>query len=70
MTLLGRGLQMDVVDKVVLMMADKEYGDLSSYGVVRPEEGPFHLKKETGRSAVIDVGTVGKITAGAIKVYI
>lgn len=69
MTLLGRGLQIDVVDKVVMMMAEKEYGDLSGYGLVRPRDGPFHLKKETGRSPVIDVGTVAKIKSGAVKVY-
>ncbi|CAL4986992.1 unnamed protein product [Urochloa decumbens] len=44
------------------------FGDLSKHGIVRPETGPLLLKEQTGRSAVIDVGTVGLIKKGTIKV--
>ncbi|KAK1300176.1 putative indole-3-pyruvate monooxygenase YUCCA10 [Acorus calamus] len=42
--------------------------DLSKYGIHRPKEGPFFLKVTTGRSPVIDVGTVSKIKSGEIQV--
>jgi indole-3-pyruvate monooxygenase len=35
-----------------------------------PKMGPMILKSKTGRSAVIDVGTVGLIKKGIIKVSI
>ena len=37
---------------------------------MRPKIGPLGLKAETGRSAVLDVGTVGLIKKGIIKVSI
>ncbi|KAI3741997.1 hypothetical protein L1987_59676 [Smallanthus sonchifolius] len=49
------------VDKMVLMLSKFLYGDLGRYGIQRPFKGPFWLKQETGRSPVIDVGTVSKI---------
>ncbi|KAF5811146.1 putative indole-3-pyruvate monooxygenase [Helianthus annuus] len=56
------------VDKMVLMLSKLLYGDLGSYGIQRPLKGPFLLKKETGRSPVIDVGTISKIRTGDIEV--
>ena len=43
------------------MLSRLEYGDLSKYGICRPQRGPFAHKIATGRSPVIDVGTLGKI---------
>lgn len=40
----------------------------SRHGITRPKVGPLLLKSTTGRSAVIDVGTVGLIREGKIKV--
>ncbi|KAK9742357.1 hypothetical protein RND81_03G166600 [Saponaria officinalis] len=57
-----------VVDILVLMAVKIKYGDLSKYGIHRPEEGPFFIKATKGRSPVIDVGTVAKIRSGKIKV--
>nr|DAD39881.1 TPA_asm: hypothetical protein HUJ06_014204 [Nelumbo nucifera] len=45
------------------------YGDLSRYGIVRPKKGPFHLKQTTGRSPVLDVGTMDLIVNKDIKVF-
>ena len=59
-----------MVDALLLMLAKFKYGDLSKYGIVRPKNGPLKMKAATGRSAVIDVGTVDKIKSGEIKVYI
>ncbi|XP_054792882.1 probable indole-3-pyruvate monooxygenase YUCCA10 [Prosopis cineraria] len=56
------------VDTVIMFLANLEYGDLSEFGIHRPEKGPFYLKKVTGRSPVIDIGTIRKIRDGEIKV--
>ncbi|KAF7840100.1 putative indole-3-pyruvate monooxygenase YUCCA10 [Senna tora] len=62
-----RYFPMKLVDAVTTLMAKLEYGDLSKYGIRRPNKGPFYLKQVTGRSPVIDVGTIAKIKEGAIK---
>lgn len=56
------------VDKVVLMFSKLLYGDLGAFGIQRPSKGPFLLKRETGRSPVIDVGTISRIMSKDIKV--
>ncbi|XP_076938272.1 putative indole-3-pyruvate monooxygenase YUCCA10 [Bidens hawaiensis] len=56
------------IDKMVLTLSKLLYGDLDRYGIQRPRKGPFSLKKDTGRSPVIDVGTISKIKAGEIEV--
>ncbi|KAJ0810694.1 putative indole-3-pyruvate monooxygenase [Helianthus annuus] len=56
-----------IVDKMVLVLSKLLYGDLGRFGIQRPFKGPFLLKKETGRSPVIDVGTISKIKTGDIK---
>ena len=60
----------NVVDDLLVRLANFVCGDLLSHGIVRPKIGPLLLKAKTGRSAVIDVGTVGLIKDGAIKVSI
>jgi len=57
-----------VVDAIITLAAKLKYGDLSMYGIYRPKLGPLQLKNLTGKSAVIDVGTVEKIKEGFIKV--
>ncbi|XP_016504886.1 putative indole-3-pyruvate monooxygenase YUCCA11 [Nicotiana tabacum] len=58
----------NIVDKTVMILSRLIYGDLSVFGLHRPNKGPFYLKKATGRSPVIDVGTVDQIKTGKIKV--
>lgn len=60
-------LPVAVVDALVLFIAMFKYGDLTKYGITRPTKGPFRTKIDTGRSSIIDVGTIGKIKAGEIK---
>ena len=60
----------NVVDDLLVRLSKFVFGDLSRHGIVRPKIGPLQLKAETGRSAVIDVGTVGLIKKGIIKVSI
>lgn len=67
---LVRHLPMKLVDDLIVMMANFIFGDLTRHGITRPKEGPFVVKSETGRSAVIDVGTVRLIKKGNIKVSI
>lgn len=57
-----------VVDFLITSIEKLIFGDLSKYGIHRPAEGPFCLKAVTGKSPVLDVGTVKKIRAGEIKV--
>ncbi|XP_039823804.1 probable indole-3-pyruvate monooxygenase YUCCA10 [Panicum virgatum] len=58
----------NVVDDLLVRLANFVFGDLLSHGIVRPKIGPLQLKAETGRSAVHDVGTVDLIRKGIIKV--
>lgn len=67
---LAHHLPLNLVDKLLVMAAYLIFGDLSRHGITRPKMGPMTLKSETGRSAVIDVGTVGLIKKGIIKVSI
>ncbi|KAL5982693.1 hypothetical protein ACLOJK_016769 [Asimina triloba] len=57
-----------VVDALIVMLRKFIYGDLSEYGIRSPTKGPFYLKASTGRSPVIDVGTVDKIKSAEIQV--
>uniref|UniRef100_A0A8I6X8R7 indole-3-pyruvate monooxygenase n=1 Tax=Hordeum vulgare subsp. vulgare TaxID=112509 RepID=A0A8I6X8R7_HORVV len=65
---LVRYLPMKMVDDLLVMVSNFKFGDLSRHGITRPKKGPFVLKSEIGRSAVIDVGTVGLIKERKIKV--
>ncbi|CAO2147206.1 unnamed protein product [Urochloa humidicola] len=58
-----------IVDFQIVTIANFTFGNLSRHGIVRPKTGPLLLKAKTGRSCVIDVGTVGLIKKGIIKVF-
>uniref|UniRef100_A0A8I6YH08 indole-3-pyruvate monooxygenase n=1 Tax=Hordeum vulgare subsp. vulgare TaxID=112509 RepID=A0A8I6YH08_HORVV len=68
MTLAHR-LPLNLVDNLLLMAAKLIFGDLSRHGITTSTMGPMILKSKTGRYAVIDVGTVGLIKKGIIKVH-
>ena len=61
-------ISLRLVDFILVVLAYFVFGDLSKYGIVRPNVGPLLLKSKTGRSAVIDVGTTKLIKKGDIKV--
>lgn len=44
------------------------YGDMTNYGVGRPNEGPFYMKVKYGKYPIIDVGTYQKIKSKELKV--
>ncbi|KAK7351067.1 hypothetical protein VNO77_10225 [Canavalia gladiata] len=62
-------VEMEKVDKLMLLMSKMKYGDMSKYGLTRPNDGPFALKKKGGRTPTIDVGCVNRIKKGKVKVF-
>ncbi|KAG8389424.1 hypothetical protein BUALT_Bualt02G0228100 [Buddleja alternifolia] len=61
-------LPYNYVDSIMTIMSKFVYGDLTKYGIQRPQEGPFALKVKYGKYPVIDVGTFHKIKSGEIQV--
>ncbi|KAL3633463.1 Indole-3-pyruvate monooxygenase YUCCA6 [Castilleja foliolosa] len=57
-----------LVDRFLLTVARLILGDTSRYGLDRPEMGPMELKRVTGKTPVLDVGTFAKIKSGDIKI--
>ncbi|KAL6647088.1 hypothetical protein ACP70R_014525 [Stipagrostis hirtigluma subsp. patula] len=66
---LAQNTSITIVDTLLVAMAKFIFGDLSRHGIMRPKLGPLLLKYQTGRSSVIDVGTVRLIKEGIIKVF-
>jgi indole-3-pyruvate monooxygenase len=67
---LAQHFPLNLVDNILVMATKFIFGDLSRHGITMPKMGPMILKSKTGRSAVIDVGTVGLIKKGIIQVSI
>ncbi|KAM7507822.1 hypothetical protein LguiA_018275 [Lonicera macranthoides] len=65
---LSKYLPLKLVDNTMIILSKLKYGDVIDYGLERPTKGPFYLKNITGRSPVIDVGTMEKIKDGSIQV--
>lgn len=61
-------LPVSLVDRLLLVVARFMLGDTSSLGLNRPRVGPIELKNLSGKTPVLDVGTLGKIKSGDIKV--
>ncbi|XP_060958998.1 indole-3-pyruvate monooxygenase YUCCA2 isoform X1 [Cannabis sativa] len=57
-----------LVDRFLLLMSRLLLGDTSKLGLTRPELGPLQLKSISGKTPVLDVGTLAKIKTGEIKV--
>lgn len=66
--ILLKHFKVGVVDFMVVMLSRMVYGDLSKYGIRRPEEGPFYMKAKYGKYPAIDVGAYKKIKSGEIQV--
>ena len=65
--LLGR-LPPEIADPIALWVADRTVGDLSRWGLCRPEVGPAAQVIRQGRIPLIDIGTVELIKQGHIHV--
>ncbi|THU52885.1 hypothetical protein C4D60_Mb10t08630 [Musa balbisiana] len=61
-------LSVKTVDRFLLLAARLVLGDTSKYGLHRPQLGPLELKSLSGKTPVLDVGTLAKIKSGDIKV--
>ncbi|XP_041006799.1 indole-3-pyruvate monooxygenase YUCCA2-like [Juglans microcarpa x Juglans regia] len=62
-------LPMPLVDQFLLLMSRMMLGDTAQFGLNRPKLGPLELKNKSGKTPVLDVGTLAKIKTGNIKVY-
>lgn len=61
-------LPIRLVDRFLLIMSWLMLGDTSRLGLDRPSLGPLELKNLSGKTPVLDVGTLAKIKGGDIKV--
>ncbi|KAL4283798.1 hypothetical protein GQ457_16G001030 [Hibiscus cannabinus] len=61
-------LPMRLVDRFLLIVSWLMLGDTARFGLDRPRLGPLQLKKLSGKTPVLDVGTLAKIKSGDIKV--
>lgn len=61
-------LPVRLVDRFLLAASRLILGDTARLGLNRPSMGPLEQKNRTGKTPVLDVGTLEKIEAGEIKV--
>ncbi|KAI3857110.1 hypothetical protein MKW98_010524 [Papaver atlanticum] len=61
-------LHVRYVDQLLLFLSWFFLGDTSRLGLDRPKIGPIELKMATGKTPVLDVGTLAEIRSGSIKV--
>ena len=63
-------LHVQIVDRILLLLAWFVLGNTARLGIPRPSRGPMELKQVCGKTPVLDVGTIAKIKSGDIKVII
>ncbi|CAD5194601.1 unnamed protein product [Musa acuminata subsp. malaccensis] len=61
-------LPVRMVDRLLLLLARLMLGDTARFGLPRPQVGPLELKSLSGKTPVLDVGTLARIKSGDIKV--
>ncbi|TKY58271.1 Indole-3-pyruvate monooxygenase YUCCA6 [Spatholobus suberectus] len=61
-------LPIRLVDRFLLIVSWLMLGDTARFGLDRPRLGPLQLKNLSGKTPVLDVGTLAKIKSGHIKV--
>jgi indole-3-pyruvate monooxygenase len=59
---------MKYVDNFLILCARLLLGDTEKFGLKRPKIGPLQFKMMSGKTPVLDVGTLAKIKNGDIKV--
>ncbi|KAJ6811961.1 indole-3-pyruvate monooxygenase YUCCA2-like isoform X1 [Iris pallida] len=60
--------RVEVVDSFLLLCSWLILGGTGRYGLRRPKIGPMQRKNESGKTPVLDIGTLTKIKSGQIKV--
>lgn len=63
-------LPISLVDRILLVVSRVILGDTGRFGLDRPQLGPLELKNLSGKTPVLDVGTLDKIKSGDIKVQL
>ncbi|KAK8958729.1 Indole-3-pyruvate monooxygenase YUCCA2 [Platanthera guangdongensis] len=63
-----RWLPVRVADYFLLICAWLILGETEKYGLKRPKIGPLQLKNNSGKTPVLDIGTLSMIKSGQIKV--
>ncbi|KAL9224043.1 hypothetical protein vseg_000117 [Gypsophila vaccaria] len=58
-----------LVDRFLLLISRLMLGDTAKLGLIRPDIGPLEYKCISGKTPVLDIGTLAKIKAGFIKVF-
>ncbi|KAF6149750.1 hypothetical protein GIB67_017483 [Kingdonia uniflora] len=58
----------NLVDWLLVLYSRFIFGDIRRFGIERPDVGPLELKSASGKTPVLDFGTVAKIKGGLIKV--
>ncbi|PRQ27471.1 putative indole-3-pyruvate monooxygenase [Rosa chinensis] len=66
--LLLKWLPIRLVDRLLLVASRLLLGDTSRLGLDRPKLGPLQLKNLSGKTPVLDVGTLAKIKSGDVQV--
>ncbi|CAA6665968.1 unnamed protein product [Spirodela intermedia] len=61
-------LPIRAVDRFLLFVSWLTLGDTSQHGLERPHLGPLELKAVSGKTPVLDVGTLAKIKSGNVKI--
>ncbi|KAL1532487.1 Indole-3-pyruvate monooxygenase YUCCA6 [Salvia divinorum] len=61
-------LPIHIVDRFLLVSSWLLLGNTARYGLDRPKVGPLKLKSLSGKTPVLDVGTLDKIKSGDIKI--
>lgn len=57
-----------VADAITGLLLKATLGDLSPYGIVRPEKGPRAMIEEEGRVPILDIGLIDLVKKGQIQV--
>ncbi|KAF3597174.1 hypothetical protein DY000_02024341 [Brassica cretica] len=66
--MLMKWLPLWLVDKLLLILAWLILGNLTKYGLKRPNMGPMELKVVTGKTPVLDIGAMEKIKSGQVDI--
>ncbi|KAB1204546.1 putative indole-3-pyruvate monooxygenase YUCCA4 [Morella rubra] len=65
---LQKWFPLKLIDNFLLLVANLTIGNTEQLGLHRPKTGPIELKNVTGKTPVLDVGTLSQIKSGKIKV--
>ncbi|KAK4761824.1 hypothetical protein SAY87_029708 [Trapa incisa] len=57
-----------LIDKILVILAWLILGNLEKYGLRRPKTGPLQLKNASGKTPVLDIGTLKKIRSSEIMI--